>query len=63
MDDDTEELTSAFFSYRRHDNRHKCVAKTPTWQDGRETNIRVRNSDKLSYVHTFQELTVLQKTT
>ena len=30
MDDDTEELTSAFFSYRRHDNGHKCVAKTPT---------------------------------
>ena len=25
-----------------NDGFHKCVAKTPTWQDGRETNVRVR---------------------
>ena len=37
-----EELTSQFFSYKRHDELHRCVAKTPTWQDGRETNVRVR---------------------
>ncbi len=42
VDDAAEELTSAFFSYRRHDGQHKCVAKTPTWQDGRESNVRVR---------------------
>ena len=42
VDDDTEELASQFFSYRRNDGYHKCVAKTPTWQDGRESNIRVR---------------------
>lgn len=42
VDKDADELTSQFFSYRRNDGRHKAVAKTPTWQDGRETNIRVR---------------------
>ncbi len=42
VDDSAEELTSQFFSYKRHDNLHRCVAKTPTWQDGRETNVRVR---------------------
>ncbi len=42
VDESTEELTAAFFSYKRNDGFHKCVAKTPTWQDGRETNIRVR---------------------
>jgi len=42
VDKDAEELTSQFFSYRRNDGRHKAVAKTPTWQDGRESNIRVR---------------------
>ena len=39
---DAEELTTQFFAYRRNDGFHKCLAKTPTWQDGRETNIRVR---------------------
>ena len=42
VDKDADELTSQFFSYRRNDGRHKAVAKTPTWQDGRESNIRVR---------------------
>lgn len=42
VDKDADELTSQFFSYRRNDGRHKAVAKTPTWQDGRETDIRVR---------------------
>ena len=42
VDREAEELTSQFFSYRRNDGRHKAVAKTPTWQDGRETGIRVR---------------------
>ncbi len=42
VEEDAEELTTAFFAYRRHDNFHLCVAKTPTWQDGRETNVRVR---------------------
>jgi calpain len=42
VDKDAEELTSQFFSYRRNDGRHRPVAKTPTWQDGRETGIRVR---------------------
>jgi len=42
VDQEAEELTSQFFSYRRNDGRHKAVAKTPTWQDGRESGIRVR---------------------
>lgn len=44
VDDSTEELSAPFFSYRRNDGSHKAVAKTPTWQDGRETNVRVRLS-------------------
>jgi len=42
VDREAEELTSQFFSYRRNDGKHKAVAKTPTWQDGRETGVRVR---------------------
>lgn len=42
VDREADELTSQFFSYRRNDGRHKAVTKTPTWQDGRESNIRVR---------------------
>lgn len=42
VDEEADELTAQFFSYRRNDGRHKAVAKTPTWQDGRETNIRGR---------------------
>ncbi len=42
VEDNVEELTSGFFAYARNDGFHRCVAKTPTWQDGRETNIRVR---------------------
>lgn len=42
VDREAEELTSQFFSYRRNDGRHKAVSKTPTWQDGRESGIRVR---------------------
>lgn len=44
VEDQCEELSTQFFAYRRNDGYHKCVAKTPTWQDGRETNIRVRLS-------------------
>ena len=32
VDDEADELTAQFFSYRRNDGRHKAVAKTPTWQ-------------------------------
>jgi len=42
VDEDCEELNAPFFMYRRNDGGHKCVAKSPTWQDGRETNVRVR---------------------
>jgi len=44
VDETTEELSAPFFSYRRNDGCHKPVAKTPTWVDGRETNIRLRLS-------------------
>jgi len=44
VDERTEELNAPFFAYRRNDGGHKCVAKTPTWQDGRETNVRIRLS-------------------
>ena len=40
VDEDCEELNAPFFMYRRNDGGHKCVAKSPTWQDGRETNVR-----------------------
>ena len=39
VDETTEELSAPFFSYRRNDGSHKAVAKTPTWQDGRESNV------------------------
>ena len=42
VDKEADELTSQFFSYRRNDGRHKAVTKTPTWQDGRESNVRIR---------------------
>ena len=42
VDKEADELTSQFFSYRRNDGRHKAVSKTPTWQDGRESNLRIR---------------------
>ena len=42
VDKEADELTSQFFSYRRNDGRHKAVTKTPTWQDGRESNLRIR---------------------
>jgi hypothetical protein len=42
VEDNVEELTAGFFMYARNDGIHRCVAKTPTWQDGRETNVRVR---------------------
>ena len=42
VDREADELTSQFFSYRRNDGRHKAVSKTPTWADGRETDVRVR---------------------
>ncbi len=42
MEDDTEELSAPFFSYRRNDGSHRPVAKTKTWVDGRETNVRLR---------------------
>ena len=42
VNEDCEELTADYFSYRRNDGYERCLAKTPTWQDGRETNIRVR---------------------
>jgi len=42
VDKDADELTSQFFSYRRNDGRHKAVTKTATWQDGRESNLRIR---------------------
>ncbi|QQP57099.1 Calpain 8, partial [Caligus rogercresseyi] len=41
-DEDVEELSRDFFSLRRNDKSHKKVAKTPSWHDGRESNIRVR---------------------
>ena len=44
MDETSEELSAPFFSYRRNDGSHKPVAKTSTWQDGRETNVRLRLS-------------------
>jgi hypothetical protein len=44
VDETTEELSAPFFSYRRNDGSHKAVAKTLTWQDGRESNIRLRLS-------------------
>jgi hypothetical protein len=44
VDETTEELSAPFFSYRRNDGSHKKVAKTLTWQDGRETNVRLRLS-------------------
>lgn len=44
VDETTEELSAPFFSYRRNDGCHKPVAKTLTWVDGRETNIRLRLS-------------------
>eukprot|EP00096_Caligus_rogercresseyi_P000225 TRINITY_DN1060_c0_g2_i11.p1 TRINITY_DN1060_c0_g2~~TRINITY_DN1060_c0_g2_i11.p1 ORF type:complete len:559 (+),score=121.63 TRINITY_DN1060_c0_g2_i11:116-1792(+) len=42
VDEDVEELSRDFFSLRRNDKSHKKVAKTPSWHDGRESNIRVR---------------------
>ena len=42
VDKEADELTSQFFSYRRNDGRHKAVTKTATWQDGRESNLRIR---------------------
>ena len=42
VDSTTEELNAPYFSYKRNDGGHKCLAKTPTWQDGRESNVRVR---------------------
>uniref|UniRef100_A0A0K2SXN3 Calpain 8 [Rattus norvegicus] n=2 Tax=Lepeophtheirus salmonis TaxID=72036 RepID=A0A0K2SXN3_LEPSM len=42
VEDEVEELSRDFFFLRRNDKSHKKVAKTPTWHDGRETNIRVR---------------------
>jgi len=44
VDETSEELSAPFFSYRRNDGSHKPVAKTSTWQDGRETNVRLRLS-------------------
>jgi len=44
VDETTEELSAPFFSYRRNDGSHKPVAKTKTWVDGRETNLRLRLS-------------------
>ena len=44
VDETTEELSAPFFSYRRNDGSHKAVAKTATWQDGRESNVRLRLS-------------------
>lgn len=44
VDETTEELSAPFFSYRRNDGSHKAVAKTRTWVDGRETNLRLRLS-------------------
>lgn len=42
VEEEVEELKTDFFAYARNDGLHRCVAKTPTWQDGRETNVRVR---------------------
>ena len=32
VDSTTEELNAPYFSYKRNDGGHKCLAKTPTWQ-------------------------------
>ena len=37
VDSTTEELNAPYFSYKRNDGGHKCLAKTPTWQGEFET--------------------------